>query len=246
MCGRNGGDRSRTSFSSSQEGLPSPRDAVAFSMRDVQSILTSIKSIKIEIEEHTAPLIALTERLGQLERKLSGEEVDEKQPSRRRRNVTHFLSFLEGKVVARTIFLLSVVWQALNLLLVEAVEDWDADSWTAVMWTMLAFQLVHVIFMVVISVKLVHQVIHRSVNILFIIQSYLSTIVMFGGVYTLMCAFPPHFHPFKFFIIILFSHHLNREAFQGVEMTGTIGQLTFEWYIDFLVFSIGIMSAGTI
>lgn len=37
---------------------------------------------------------------------------------------------------------------------------------------------------------------------------------------------------------------MDREAFQGVEMSGTIGQLTFEWYVDFLVFSIGIMSAG--
>lgn len=169
---------------------------VNLSERDVQSVLSAIQSIRIDIDEHTAPLLALSERLLLIERTMNGhqESASPTKTNKPRRQVAKLFSFLEGKIFARTIFLLSVAWQALNLVLVEAVEDWEAESWTAVLWTMLAFQLVHVLFMVVVSVKLVHQVIHRSVNILFIIQSYLSTIVMFGGVYTLMYALsvPPH------------------------------------------------------
>jgi len=82
------------------------------------------------------------------------------------------------------------------------------------------------IFMVLISAKLVYNATSGQVNWFFLVQSYLSTVIMFAGVYLLI-------------------HHRYPEAFMGLNPLEFEDQRrTFEWYIDFLHFSVGVMSAG--
>jgi hypothetical protein len=189
--------------------------------KEMQDIIGMLNQMRNEIDLHVEPLLELRESIGFIERRLLGDRR-RKQISRREQ----CLSFLEGKIITKTMLLASVFWQALNILLVDAFEDFSSTNFRYAAFSMLAFQLIHVAFIILLSIKLVHNVIHRSVNFFFIIQSYLSTIVMFAGVYLLIDLY-------------------ERTAFIGLSQTHDSPQAeVFELYVDFLVFSIGVMSAG--
>eukprot|EP01126_Amoeba_proteus_P063602 TRINITY_DN8780_c0_g1_i10.p1 TRINITY_DN8780_c0_g1~~TRINITY_DN8780_c0_g1_i10.p1 ORF type:complete len:269 (-),score=39.61 TRINITY_DN8780_c0_g1_i10:91-897(-) len=51
---------------------------------------------------------------------------------------------------------------------------------------MISFQCVHLIFIIITSVKLTKQVLHKTASSSFLAQSYLSTIMLFAGIYSLI------------------------------------------------------------
>jgi len=64
---------------------------------------------------------------------------------------------------------------------------------------MLLFQIIHLAFIIVTSIKLTKQVMHRTATGWFLAQSYLSTVLLFGGVLCFLC--------FSLFALLLsFSH----------------------------------------
>lgn len=87
------------------------------------------------------------------------------------------------------ILLISVLWQIINLIVLISMADAppseDVEFDLSILVLML-FQVVHLLFIVVVSVKLGKQVFHRTASGWFVVQSYLSTLVLFTGLYTLM------------------------------------------------------------
>jgi len=51
---------------------------------------------------------------------------------------------------------------------------------------MVFFQTLHLIFVVITSIKLCKQIMHRTASPFFVVQSFLSTIFLFAGLYTLI------------------------------------------------------------
>ena len=91
------------------------------------------------------------------------------------------------------LLLISFIWQTLNVIVLHIIgvvdpnggasRDVDVDIGLGIM---ILFQLVHLLLTVVVSTKLVKQVSHRTVSGWFLVQSYLSAILLFAGIYSLL------------------------------------------------------------
>eukprot|EP01102_Stenamoeba_stenopodia_P018767 TRINITY_DN6946_c0_g1_i1.p1 TRINITY_DN6946_c0_g1~~TRINITY_DN6946_c0_g1_i1.p1 ORF type:complete len:286 (+),score=59.47 TRINITY_DN6946_c0_g1_i1:81-938(+) len=142
-------------------------------------------------------------------------------------------------LVTKWLFAISVMWQVLNLAVltvIGAVGDKDTKSEKTgidvYIGVMIFFQALHLALVIVTSVKLVKQVIHRTATGMFIVQSYLSTILLFAGVYTLLYKIEP-------------------DTFQGVNYHHASGSgssfnelSVFELFAQFLYFSITTMTTA--
>jgi len=97
-------------------------------------------------------------------------------------------------------------------------------------------QALHLALVIVTSVKLVKQVIHRTATGTFIVQSYLSTILLFAGVYTLIYKSDSN----TFFG--LDDHHGSVNS--GSASYSFAAFPVFELFARFLYFSITTMTTG--
>jgi len=105
---------------------------------------------------------------------------------------------------------------------------------------MLLFQAIHLTFIIVTSVKLTKQVMHRTASGWFLAQSYLSTILLFAGIYTLV----ERIVPASFRGLYTFQDELSHELvfirflyFSTTTMT-TVGYgdiSSDQWYTDIIV-----------
>jgi hypothetical protein len=91
----------------------------------------------------------------------------------------------------RYFLVVSVVLQFLDVLALIASGAYkspsarnEVDVYIAV-GLMSFFQLIHLAVIVISSIKLAKQVIHRTASTMFLVQSYLSTILLFSGIYLL-------------------------------------------------------------
>ncbi|XP_076451639.1 uncharacterized protein LOC143287496 isoform X2 [Babylonia areolata] len=90
--------------------------------------------------------------------------------------------------IARYIFLITLILQALNLVVVSLIEGFPRHNSTAVYGTcitMILLQLLNLCFIVMVSMRLVRQLSKHKVSLLLLAQSYLSTLLLFAGIYTL-------------------------------------------------------------
>mmetsp|Transcript_43299 Transcript_43299/g.109371 ORF Transcript_43299/g.109371 Transcript_43299/m.109371 type:complete len:306 (-) Transcript_43299:140-1057(-) len=97
----------------------------------------------------------------------------------------------------RYFFLVSVVLQLLDVLALIASGAYKSpssrnqtDVYVAVA-LMSFFQLIHLCVIVISSIKLAKQVLHRTASTMFLAQSYLSTILLFSGIYLLAVVADP-------------------------------------------------------
>jgi len=82
------------------------------------------------------------------------------------------------------------------------------------------------IFIILLSIKLVQDVVKREMSMWFIIQSYLGTSLMFAGFYALI-------------------NKMDVHAFTGIPASNQFSSVPAMLnFVDFFTFSIGIMSAG--
>jgi len=198
---------------------PEKRRGRYLTYQDSQEIIDTISVMKEQLDEHLAPLQQLSAHINELERKMVGLRKAPGKKSTPRK----FLEILESTIITRTILLFSIIFQALNIVVVDLL-DWKHWSLGSIL-VMTGFQLLHMLFMVLVSAKLVHSATVGHINIWFILQSYLSTAIMFAGIYLLL-------------------HIRDSTAFFGLDAPIEKDCMTFCWYIDLLNFSIGVMSAG--
>jgi hypothetical protein len=88
--------------------------------------------------------------------------------------------------MTRYIFVMSLFWQLLNLLVIYLDRKFGGVGIQVSAGVMITFQVVHVLVVVILSIKLTKQILHNTVTITFLISSYLSIIVLFAGLYSLV------------------------------------------------------------
>jgi len=88
------------------------------------------------------------------------------------------------------LLLFTFAWQLLNLLLIEVITFTVSETWRydldIVVVIMVLFQGLHLVVVIFTSIKLVKQIMHHTVSAWFIAQSFLSTILLFAGIYSLV------------------------------------------------------------
>ena len=80
-------------------------------------------------------------------------------------------------------------------------RPWDEPAFTAGVLIMILIQLITLCLVVASSVKLTKQIVHHTASNSFLVQSYLSTILLYAGIYTLL-------------------NRLDNQAFKGVGSQG--------------------------
>eukprot|EP00003_Mantamonas_plastica_P022820 TRINITY_DN3951_c0_g1_i3.p1 TRINITY_DN3951_c0_g1~~TRINITY_DN3951_c0_g1_i3.p1 ORF type:complete len:331 (+),score=44.17 TRINITY_DN3951_c0_g1_i3:242-1234(+) len=135
-------------------------------------------------------------------------------------------------VLVNNLLVLTALWQTLNVGILSLMDDAvvDGQSVTTLdvgLGIMIFFQLLLLIFMIAISIKLAKQIKHRSVTTLFLARSYVSTCLLFAGIYTLIFRIDP-----KSFTGI-FEHEVGERA-NNVPI--------FLLFVKFLYFSITTMT----
>lgn len=122
----------------------------------------------------------------------------------------------------------TIAWQLVLLVSVAFCELIFSDE-TAILDVAIALgslvQLVQLIFVIVTSVKLVKQLRHRTASGWFLIQSYLSVVILYAGAFTLIYQIEPS------------SFHSEQLGDEGIAEI-------FSMYTIFLYFSGTTMSTG--
>lgn len=96
--------------------------------------------------------------------------------------------------ITNKLAMFSLVWQLVNvgllyLLSVNTKASSSATNTTAVRFGIVVvcvFEFVHILVMFGVAIKLLKQVMHRTVTFAFLAQSWIATTVVFAGIYTLM------------------------------------------------------------
>jgi voltage-gated potassium channel len=85
------------------------------------------------------------------------------------------------------ILLISIAWQILGIVVLEVLPEGSGDEQIeAAVVPMILMQAIHLVLVVLTSIKLVKQILHRTVSPWFLAQSYLSTILLYSGMYTML------------------------------------------------------------
>ncbi|KAL6060817.1 hypothetical protein QOT17_013296 [Balamuthia mandrillaris] len=96
------------------------------------------------------------------------------------------------KWMHKYVLLFSVLWQLLNLAVLYLTERSSKQQQTnkstvdISAGVMIIFQTVHLLLIVIMSIKLTKQVLHNTAPTIFLASSYLSTILLFAGIYSLI------------------------------------------------------------
>uniref|UniRef100_A0A6B2LG96 Potassium channel domain-containing protein n=1 Tax=Arcella intermedia TaxID=1963864 RepID=A0A6B2LG96_9EUKA len=134
------------------------------------------------------------------------------------------------------LLLMSVAWQVFSIVVLELVPekkdtppDEELIGFEVAVIVILLFQGLHLLFVVVVSIKLVKQILHKTVSPWFLAQSYLSTILLYAGIYTMIykIAVIKELSPFSF----------------AVDPAASAGR--FKWvltWVSFLYFSTATMT----
>eukprot|EP00038_Savillea_parva_P032035 m.93246 g.93246 ORF g.93246 m.93246 type:complete len:272 (+) comp9991_c0_seq3:284-1099(+) len=104
-----------------------------------------------------------------------------------------------GRLVTSRLLFLTVMWQVLNVGLLTLLDMYTPksvfnpmnDYFTLGIVLMVVCQFMHLIIMVAATVKLAKQLLHHTATSGFLLQSYLSTIVLYAGIYTLLHRYQP-------------------------------------------------------
>eukprot|EP00730_Choanoeca_flexa_P002716 TRINITY_DN11145_c0_g1_i4.p1 TRINITY_DN11145_c0_g1~~TRINITY_DN11145_c0_g1_i4.p1 ORF type:complete len:367 (+),score=73.01 TRINITY_DN11145_c0_g1_i4:31-1131(+) len=160
-----------------------------------------------------------------------------------------------SKKFTNRLLVLTLVWQILNVGILTLVDKSLADDDTVAHPThsagfvggiavMVFFQSVHLIIVVIASIKLAKQVLHHTASNSFLIQSYLSTVLLYAGVYTLLHrldfksfeGMDEHLEEVKSETYITLSF-IKLLYFSVATMTGTgFGDIhSGKWYMDLVI-----------
>nr|KAG5700175.1 hypothetical protein BaRGS_011018 [Batillaria attramentaria] len=131
--------------------------------------------------------------------------------------------------------------QALNLVVVSIIDIYpkndDQSVVTGTGITMILLQMANLFFIVLVSVRLVRQLYKHKVSILLLAQSYMSTLLLFAGIYTLTYRMAPKSWKFiqedleenPVLVIVLYSKFLFFSV-STATLCGSDNVLPQEWY----------------
>jgi len=127
--------------------------------------------------------------------------------------------------ITNNLLLLTFVWQILDVLVLTLIAHKSELAVDVSIGLMIFFQCLNLILIVLVSIKLVKQLLHRNASGLFLVQSYLSTIMLFAGIYMLL-------------------FRINMKTFSGLPESAdrVISMEMFDIWVRFLYFSVTTMS----
>ncbi|KAK7487651.1 hypothetical protein BaRGS_00021070, partial [Batillaria attramentaria] len=143
--------------------------------------------------------------------------------------------------IAKYIFFITAALQALNLVVVSIIDIYpkndDQSVVTGTGITMILLQMANLFFIVLVSVRLVRQLYKHKVSILLLAQSYMSTLLLFAGIYTLTYRMAPKSWKFiqedleenPVLVIVLYSKFLFFSV-STATLCGSDNVLPQEWY----------------
>eukprot|EP00049_Salpingoeca_infusionum_P018228 m.356321 g.356321 ORF g.356321 m.356321 type:complete len:291 (-) comp17501_c0_seq1:383-1255(-) len=131
--------------------------------------------------------------------------ANQQQPAARKRLDRRFLSTR----ITHKLLLLTALWQLCSVIMLTVLDQsvkasdigshpLSDDAYLAGVVLLCIFQGIHLFMLVIVSYKLGKQMLHHTASGSFLAQSYMSTIFLFAGVYTLV-------------------HRLNGNAFRGLD-----------------------------
>lgn len=99
-----------------------------------------------------------------------------------------------GRAFTSRLLAFTIAWQVLNVGLLTVIDAYTEDSVFATsnpyyvlgLFTMVACQLVHLGIIIAATIKLAKQLLHHTATAGFLVQSYLSTVILYAGLYTLL------------------------------------------------------------
>jgi len=153
----------------------------------MESIISSNIDENSNVPAQTKLIVEMLERTAsQLRKKLKlfdgAEFKEEKEKQIKRRIPTK---------VTENIFIITVVWQLLCVGALELVDALDRKFekknptiFVVGVVIMVIFQISNLVLSFSVSVKLTKQYMHQTATMKFLLQSYLSTLFLFGGLYT--------------------------------------------------------------
>jgi len=111
--------------------------------------------------------------------------------------VAHSKRSIVGTMLLRHLFLFSFVWQVVNVSVVtfaypkKGQSELSREEQNVVIGVMAAFQTIHLGLVFFTSIRLCKKVLHKKAAPLFVAQSFLSTLLMFAGMYSLLQCISP-------------------------------------------------------
>ncbi|XP_050413295.2 uncharacterized protein LOC126827797 isoform X2 [Patella vulgata] len=143
--------------------------------------------------------------------------------------------------IARNIVFITIILQAVNLLILSLIDIWPRkDSEDVIVTsavTMIVVQLLNLIALVYTSVELAGQLFKRTVSNILLAQCYLATILLFTGIYILTYRLKPV--SWKFIqqdlnsspdLVIVLYIKLFFFSVSTATLSGTANVLPAEWY----------------
>jgi len=192
---------------------------------DDQHSATPLRLINLEKDQEKLKVILglvrnIKEEMDEIEQRLGGRLVTRKpKPD----------PFLRPWLVDR-LLLFSFLWQLLSVVAVEVLSLTLTQTYRyyldIAVIIMAVFQALQLVLVMITSVKMVKQMVHRTVSAWFLAQSFLSSVMLFAGIYTII-------------------YRLNPSAFYGVLVPNGNAEISnIILYVNFLCFSTGAMSTG--
>eukprot|EP00050_Salpingoeca_kvevrii_P019478 m.86446 g.86446 ORF g.86446 m.86446 type:complete len:288 (+) comp8432_c0_seq5:929-1792(+) len=125
---------------------------------------------------------------------------------------------LSPYIVAR-LLPLTILWQVLNILILTLLDvkiqdiseirhPTDNNAFLSGVVIMAVFQFLHLILIVASTIKLTKQLLHHTASDGFLLQSYVSTILLYAGIYTLL-------------------HRLDMQSWHGITNNGKVKSSTY-------------------
>jgi len=203
--------------------------------REQQLIESNRAHVHKEIHKVETALEALKEALRTMDSSVRHPDLSE----HRNPVYKHWL----GRSFTKRLLVITVVWQIIVVGVLSAMESLDAEKtlnnrgheyWLAGLATMTTCQMVLLALISASTVKLAKQLLHHTATGGFLVQSFLSTIFLYAGIYTLLHQSENHV-----------AFHFPVENFTSYEENDKYGRDTYIAYtfLIFLYFSVQTISS---
>eukprot|EP00039_Didymoeca_costata_P012492 m.180296 g.180296 ORF g.180296 m.180296 type:complete len:277 (+) comp15496_c0_seq2:427-1257(+) len=209
--------------------IPPPGTTASMNVNSESTTQSSVTNDKHRLEEHHE----LTYLLGKLEKTTDSiRQAFEGQAPHHPKHAPRL-----GPIITKRLLLLTFVWQIINVGILTILDATVGDETLKLhnlddrflmsgIVVMAVFQLVQMLLIVAASVKLAKQLVHHTASSSFLAQSYMSTILLFAGIYTLL-------------------HRCDQEAWYGVTTQERFDKTTYilNTFILFFYFSTSTMTS---
>ncbi|KAL5015235.1 hypothetical protein ScPMuIL_009505 [Solemya velum] len=156
--------------------------------------------------------------------------------------ISSFFKWLVPKITGAKSIIFTVILQALNIFILSVIDLWTEKKDEEVVVvvgsvTMIVLHVLNLLLIIITSVRLAQQLQKRRVSGTFLLQSYLASILLFSGIYTMTYRLKPRSWKFVYedisqdpiLVIVLYFKFLFYSVSTGT-LCGSSNAVPEEWY----------------